>query len=221
MKNVLVAPSTDPVELDSLVKYEKELLKSGADWIHCDVMDGVFVARKNFDYTNLMKMNKAKKAFFDVHLMVQEPRKVIDSFVLAGARSVTVHIETMKNEMQVAQTLSFIRLANCKAGLALNPDTDISAVLPFLSKLDMVLVMSVVPGKSGQTFIPSSIEKIKVLDKARKEKKLSFLIEVDGGLNEKTAKSVIEAGADVLVFGSAIYKSTDKAGFIQKIKSLV
>ncbi len=217
---IKVAPSTDPCALDNLVKYEKELLACGADWIHCDVMDGVFVERKNFDYTDLLKMHKAKKAFFDVHLMVQEPRKVIDSFVLAGAKSVTVHIETMKNEMQVAQTLSFIRLANCKAGLALNPDTDISLVLPFLKKTDLVLVMSVVPGKSGQTFIPSSLDKIKSLAAARKEQKLSFLIEVDGGLNEKNAKSVIDAGADVLVFGSAAFNAPDKAKFIEKIKSL-
>ncbi len=219
-KPVLVAPSTDPCYLDKLVKYEKLLLNSGADWIHCDVMDGVFVERKNFDYTNLMQMSKKAKAYFDVHLMVAEPNRVVDNFILSGASSISVHIETFQNESDVLRIINFIHSANCKVGLALNPDTDIRAVVPYLDKIDLVLVMSVVPGKSGQSFIPSSLEKISKLNDLRKKQGLHFLIEVDGGLNEDNAKDVILAGADALVFGSAMFKATDKAKFISTIKSL-
>jgi len=178
------------------------------------------VERKNFDYTNLMQMSKKAKAYFDVHLMVAEPNSVVDNFILSGASSISVHIETFQNESDVLRIINFIHASNCKVGLALNPDTDISKILPYLDKIDLMLVMSVVPGKSGQSFIPSSLEKISKLNDLRKKQGLSFLIEVDGGLNENNAKDVISAGADALVFGSAMFRAEDKAKFISTIKSL-
>jgi len=218
-KTILVAPSTDPCVLDALVDYAKYLLSSGADWIHCDAMDGVFVERKNFSYTDLAKMHKNVKAYFDAHLMVHNPIEVVDNFIEAGATGITVHIEALKTN-QVEQILAHIHSKNCKAGLALNPATSVDKIEPYLDKVDLVLVMSVVPGKSGQSFIPASLEKIALLNELRKKKNLPFLIEVDGGLNETNVKAVLEAGADALVFGSAMYRAPDKAAFISEIKSL-
>ncbi len=219
MSNILIAPSTDPCELAQLNSYAKLLVSSGADWIHCDVMDGVFVQKRNFEPINLAGM-RGIDTFFDVHLMVANPMRVIDDYIDAGANSISVHAEAFGDITSLQKAIDYIHSHGVKAGVVLNPATGAESILDTLSNVDMVLVMSVVPGKSGQSFMPEVLPKISFLDDFRKKKGYHFLIEVDGGVNENTITLVKKAGADVAVVGSAMYKADDKKSFIAKLKNL-
>ena len=219
MTECLIAPSTDPCALDKLNDYVSDLLDCGADWIHCDVMDGVFVEKRNFEPKNLTLLSPLK-TFFDVHLMVANPMDVIDDYINAGANSISVHREAFTCIETLFEVILYIKSKGVRAGVALNPATEVDSIVNILPKVDMVLVMSVVPGKSGQAFMPSILPKIEFLNKVRKEKGYDFFIEVDGGINENTIRYVKSAGVDVAVVGSAMYKAEDKKSFIQKLKSL-
>ncbi len=218
MSKVLIAPSTDPSPLSELTEYVKELERDKADWLHCDVMDGVFVERKTIDEVVVSLLSTKTQLPLDVHLMVANPQDKVASYAKAGAHSITVHYEAFGGKMQLLNTLHKMRTLGVKVGLSIKPGTDIECILRYLPLVDIFLVMSVEPGKSGQSFIKDSLTKIAFLQKYREENKLNFLIEVDGGINEKNVNMVVGIGADIIVAGSAIYNSDNRAQTISKLR---
>jgi ribulose-phosphate 3-epimerase len=189
--------------------------KAGADWIHFDVMDGNFVPNISFGALIADAVNKVTDLPLDVHLMILHPEKYIDEFRRAGADWITVHIETVDNPRPILRN---IRNSGAKAGITLNPETPLSAIKPHLNQVDLVLVMSVHPGFGGQSFIPESLDKVRELVKLRAELKTSYLISLDGGVGEKNARQIAEAGADVIVAGNAIFKANNPARALENIK---
>lgn len=219
-KRVIIAPSTDPCPLGDLVEYSRELIRLGADWIHCDIMDGEFVERKTFDEVVLSLLNKRVNAVLDVHLMMANPLERLQTFARAGATNITVHFEALNGTISIINAINKIHSLGCKAGLSIKPATPIKAIENFLPFVDLVLVMSVEPGKSGQTFLQNSLSKIAELSTLREQNGYEYLIEVDGGINEQTAAPVVSLGADVLVIGSAMFNSTDRSQLIENLKNI-
>ncbi len=218
MKNLLIAPSTDPCPIKDLTEYAKLVEKSGADWLHCDIMDGKFVPKRSFDYLVFAFLRKATNLFLDVHLMVNEPMKVVKDYVKYGANSITIHYESFSDKVELINALQTIRGMGVKVGLSIKPDTPVQAVENLLRYIDILLVMSVYPGKSGQEFIQDSLIKISYLSKKKAELGLDILIEVDGGVNFTNASIISVSGADVLVSGSCIYNAKDKKKAIETLK---
>ena len=216
-KNIYVSVSLDPVkEFSKIIEYAKEL-QGCADLLHCDVMDGKFVERITFDHKLVNNLNQNTLTMLDVHLMCQEPFDSIDDYLSAGANIVTVHYEAFEDKDDIVESFKKIKSAKALNGISFKPNTPVKDIKMFLHNVDVVLVMSVEPGLSGQTFMPSTIDKIKELDNIRKANNYSFKIEVDGGIDDKTAKDCLNAGADILVSGSYIYNSKN---FKDAIKSL-
>ncbi|OCN03770.1 ribulose-phosphate 3-epimerase [Erysipelotrichaceae bacterium MTC7] len=205
MKEIIVAPSV--LSLD-YAKTESQLAKvvaSKTPWLHFDVMDGHFVEAITFGPNVMKGFKKATNLFMDVHIMVDQPVKVAKQMIDAGADMLTFHVESLDSEHEIHQLIASIKAQGCKAGITARPGTHIANILPYLASVDLVLVMSVEPGKGGQSFMPHALDKIKYFATYRKEHKLSYLIEVDGGINEETGKLCKEAGADVLVAGSYVF----------------
>ena len=219
-KKILIAPSTDPCPIGDLIEYGRELLREGADWIHCDIMDGHFVERKTFDEIVLSLLSKRVNGIMDVHLMVENPIEKLHLYAKAGANNITVHYEALKGTIATINAINEIHTLGCKAGLSIKPETPVSVIENFLPFVDIVLVMSVEPGKSGQKFINDSLSKIAKLNTLREQNGYNFLIEVDGGINDQTAGAVVSLGADVLVVGSAIYSSHNRAQLIRTLKTI-
>ncbi len=206
MKKIQISPSILSADFSQLGNEIKRLEEGGADMIHVDVMDGHFVPNLTIGPPVIENLRKHTKLFFDVHLMISPVHKYIKNYADAGADIITIHPEATEN---LENSINHIKELNKKAGVSLNPDTKISIISELLEKIDLVLIMSVFPGFGGQKFMPEVVEKIKNLKKIQKEKKLSFDIEVDGGINFSNSKIVIEAGANILVSGTTIFKENN------------
>lgn len=203
---VKIAPSLLSANFACL-KQEIDKIEA-AEWIHYDVMDGHFVPNISFGYSILKDISKVTDKYLDVHLMINDPFKYVDNFIASNASLIVFHYEAVeKNEID--KLIKHIKNNNVDVGIAIKPDTCQDVLKPFLSQLDLVLVMSVEPGFGGQTFNHSAIEKISKLAKLREENNYHYLIEVDGGINESTAKLCRQAGVDVLVAGSYVFNSDD------------
>lgn len=213
MKKVLVSPSILNADFSRLKEECLSLENSGADWIHCDVMDGKFVPNTALSVEAVSQVKKAVSLPLDVHLMVQNPHKVVDEFIAAGANIITFHLEAGSD---VAETSVRIRQGGAKVGLCIKPATAVETLLPFEKYFDMILIMTVEPGFGGQKFMPSCLEKIKTARQLFPDK----LIEVDGGINSETGALAVTAGANVLVAGSFIIKSSNRKEAVQKLKTL-
>jgi len=214
----LIAPSllaADKTKLQDEIDLVQNL---GAEWLHWDVMDGIFVPNKSYTVDDVKKYSKTHKMFNDVHIMVADPKYWAPLFVQAGADSVTFHIEAVEYCPKCTnKIIDALHAANCKAGISIKPCSSVNDIAPFLSKLDLVLVMSVEPGKGGQKFMPEALEKIAQLRKIIDENNYHCLIEVDGGINGETGALCRQAGADVLVAGSYLFGHDD---IVRRIESL-
>jgi ribulose-phosphate 3-epimerase len=211
----IIAPSLLAADFLHLANECEMLNKSRADWFHLDVMDGRFVPNISFGLPVIEQIRKATTKVCDVHLMIVEPEKYAEAFKNAGADILTVHIEACPH---LHRNIEQIKSLGMMAGVAVNPHTPISFLSDILHDIDVVNLMSVNPGFGGQTFIPYTIEKIKQLRQLIDEKGLSVLIEIDGGVTLENATFIVEAGADVLIAGSTVFKSADPTNAIAKLK---
>jgi len=213
----IIAPSLLTANFLQLEEDCRMLNESQADWFHLDVMDGRFVPNISFGMSIIKQIRKTTQKVCDVHLMILEPEKYAEEFKDAGADILTVHIEACPH---LHRNIQQIKSLGMKAGVALNPHTPVFLLQDVLADIDVVLIMSVNPGFGGQKFIPQTLEKIKELRKMIDEKGLDVKIEIDGGVTLDNAKSIVDAGADVLVAGNTVFASANPADTIRQLKSI-
>lgn len=214
----ILAPSILSADFKNLSQQIRYAELGGADWIHCDVMDGKFVPNITFGPLIVSAVRKSTKLPVDVHLMIEKPDNFLEDFARAGADYISVHREEV---VHLHRTISKIHELKCKAGVVLNPATPLNTLENILEYVDLVLLMSVNPGFGGQTFIESTLKKIKELKKIRSENSLNFLIEVDGGIDKKNIKAISKAGCNVFVTGSSIFNSYNITAAAVELKNLI
>lgn len=217
--NYVLSPSILAADFKVLGQEMKKTEENGAAYIHFDVMDGMFVPSISFGMPVLASIHDATEQFMDAHLMVQEPIRYVEAFQKAGADYVTVHLEACED---VKTTLDKIHACGMKAGLAVNPETDVKELVPYLEDVEMILIMSVHPGFGGQKFIPESLDKIHEVRAMLNEKNLETDIQVDGGIYVENVREVLDAGANVIVAGSAVFRGDageNTAKFMEILKS--
>lgn len=219
MKPYILAPSIIASDFANIAKELATCESAGADWIHVDVMDGHFVPTITVGALFVQALKRNTKLPLDVHLMIENPEAHVKSLAEAGATNITVHVEAC---MDVKKTIKQIKSLGCKAGITLKPSTSIKKIEPFLSMVDLVLVMSVKPGYSGQAFMPNMVDRVKVLRKKLDEVNPNAHLEVDGGINSKTLLMMKSAGANAFVTGNAAFKNPQGTLFgVQELKNLL
>ena len=210
-----IAPSILAADYANFAQELKRIDETSADYVQIDIMDGQFVPNISFGADVVASLRKHSKLVFDCHLMVVEPERYVDAFAQAGADIMTIHVEATKH---VHGALQKIKKAGLKAGVVINPGTPVSALEPVLSLVDQVLIMTVNPGFGGQAFIPEMLDKVKQVATWREEGGYAFDIEVDGGVDDKTIKACQEAGANVFVAGSYLFKASDLTSQVQTLR---
>lgn len=215
MSNNKIAPSILAADYANFASELKRIEETSAEYVHIDIMDGQFVPNITFGADVVASMRKHSKLVFDCHLMVVNPERFVDAFAQAGADIMTIHAEST---LHIHGALQKIKKVGMKAGVVINPGTPVSAIEPVLSLVDQVLIMTVNPGFGGQAFIPEMLEKVQKVTKIRDEKGYDFDIEVDGGVDNKTIKACYQAGANVFVAGSYLFKASDLTAQVETLR---
>lgn len=218
MSNNKIAPSILAADYANFASELKRIEETSAEYVHIDIMDGQFVSNISFGADVVASMRKHSKLVFDCHLMVVNPERYVDAFAQAGADIMTIHAEST---LHIHGALQKIKAAGMKAGVVINPGTPVSAIESVLSLVDQVLIMTVNPGFGGQSFIPEMLEKVAKVAQLRDEKGYDFDIEVDGGVDNKTIKACYDAGANVFVAGSYLFKASDLAAQVETLRVAV
>lgn len=217
MKNTLIAPSVLAADFANLQRDVEMINNSAADWFHIDIMDGVFVPNISFGMPVLAAINKHAKKTIDVHLMIVDPDRYIETFKNLGADILTVHYEACTH---LHRSLQAIKAAGMKAGVAVNPHTNVALLEDVINDIDLVCIMSVNPGFGGQSFIENTYKKVQQLKEIIVRNNATTLIEIDGGVTDKNAADLVKAGADVLVAGSFVFNAEDPIATIENLKNI-
>ncbi|MCR5079622.1 MAG: ribulose-phosphate 3-epimerase [Bacilli bacterium] len=207
---MILSPSILAADRNNLSGEANKMAQVGASYIHIDIMDGVFVPAYTWDANVVKELKEGTKGLIlDTHLMIAEPMNRVDSYIEAGSDIITVHLEAFESEEEAKSCLAHIRERGRKAGISIKPNTPVTSLLPYLPYVDLILIMSVEPGKGGQKFMPNALGKIAFLAKKKREGNFLYLIEVDGGINFETGRECKEAGVEILVAGSYLYGKED------------
>lgn len=217
---MIISPSLLAADKNNLVGEANKMKEAGASFIHIDIMDGHFVPATTWDEGVVKTLRPRCQMVLDTHLMIENPLASVAKYCKAGSDIVTFHLEACKDEEEAKKVIDLIHSLHVKAGVSIKPNTPVEELGPYLASLDLVLVMSVEPGKGGQKFMPSSLDKIAYLSSKKKEKGYPYLLEVDGGINAETGRLVAKAGAEVLVAGSYLYGKEDYKDRLEALAKL-